>query len=174
MSIEYVGQKDLDSQSCFQFKPFLLVSLYVLTFLFFYCFATLLEFSVHPIDFHLCTLSSWDSFFLHIWHMLFLDDRSFLSRALSRPSCFNQDSSRTCWSILALPWKAGWGKTPTGSYGSSWGTCMSSFLMAQDAVDLVKERNLSMPVETCLFRSGHNAFLCTVPCTSSEKGPLVY
>lgn len=48
------------------------------------------------------------------------------------------------------------------------------FSRCKYAVDLVKERNLSTPVETCLFRPGHNAFLCTVPHASSEKGHLVY
>ena len=94
--------------------------------------------------------------------MLFLDDQPFLSRALSRLSCFNQspgncpqltEAQDRLGALLAIPGfvsDAGWER-----HLPPWTqlTHVALFQTVQDAVSLIKERDLAMLVGTCLCSS---------------------
>lgn len=106
--------------------------------------------------------------------MPFLDDQPFLSRALSRPSCFNQDRPRA---LLANPGFASKSGMQKNTYPFLWVPfiCIFSLHTVQDAVDLVKERDLATPVVTCLYSdlvTILSSTRCSAPAVRKAPGLL--
>lgn len=82
--------------------------------------------------------------------MLFLDDQPFLSRALSRLSCFSQDRSRALLVNPGFALKSMMQKG-TCTYALSFYTCLY-FTLSKKLLTLLRERDLALLV----FQFGQN------------------
>lgn len=91
--------------------------------------------------------------------MLFLDDQPFLSRALSRLSCFNQSPSNCLQLMEAQDRPGALLANPGFALNAGWErhlplwtqrTHVALFHTVQAAVGLVKGRDVAMPAGTCL------------------------